>query len=103
MTGKNLFAEGEFKPLAPLNWPLFADNTSRLLASDKEASYSLKKLADGLQNDSFVLHSSSEALVYDLLYERGNSLFGSFYKFDVLIVCVCVLAVMLVLTLGVLV
>jgi len=60
-------------------------------------------LADGLQNDSVVLHSSSEALIYDLLNERGQKLYGNFDKFDVLIACVCVLAVMLLLTLGVLV
>ena len=59
--------------------PLFSDNTTKLLASDQEASYSLRKLAAGLQNQSVVLHGPSEALLYD--YLQKQTALNSFWSF----------------------
>lgn len=66
-TGNRLPPGGEVVDLANLELPLFAEKTNRLLSADSEASYSLHKLANNLQNESVALHGSAEALLYDYL------------------------------------
>jgi hypothetical protein len=67
LTGNTLFSPSRLNSPTPLHVPLFSDQTSRLLAADESVSYSLNKLASSLQNDSVVLHSSSDAILYDYL------------------------------------
>ncbi len=63
----DLFDFSELKEPKPIEWPIFEADSERLLAADKAAGYSLEKLAISMQNDSVVLHSSSEALLHDLI------------------------------------
>ena len=69
INGRDLFAPSRLEEQPAVNWPLFSDNMSGILARDKEAGYDLGKLAESLQNDSVVYHSPSEKALDDL-YDR---------------------------------
>jgi hypothetical protein len=76
LNGAQLVNVSLLKTVKPINFPIFSDQTYKLLAADGAASYSLKKLTESLQNDSVILHTPAEAVVHDLL--RQNSLRCSF-------------------------
>ena len=76
LNGAQLVNVSLLKTVRPISFPFFSDQTSKLLAADESASYSLKKLAESLQNDSVILHTPAEAVVHDLL--RQSSLARSF-------------------------
>jgi hypothetical protein len=63
--------------LPPFNLSFFSDQTSRLSASDDEISFSLNKLAASLQNESVILHTPAEALIYDLMHVSSDPSFWS--------------------------
>jgi len=67
ISGLDLFAPSKLENQPATDWPLFSDNTSDVLARDKEAGYDLAKLAESLKNESVVYHSPSEAVLDDLL------------------------------------
>ena len=67
LTGSSLFKTSELPDHQPLSLTFFGDSTSKLWAADDSASYSLKRLTEGLKNDSVILHSPAEAIVHDLL------------------------------------
>ena len=67
LSGSTLLPPTNLPPLLPLRLPLFSENASRLLAADESLDYSLRKLANSLANDSVVLHSPSEAILYDYI------------------------------------
>ena len=67
LTGNTLFSPNRTYTPAPLRLPIFGENTSRLLASDESIGYSLRKLVSSLANESIVLHSPSEAILYDYI------------------------------------
>lgn len=77
--GDELFQPTQHKIPADISWPFFSKNTTRLLARDREESYSLKKLASSLENSSVVLHSPSEALLYDYIQQQTEV--NSFWSF----------------------
>ena len=64
VSGSRLYTQNESSPPAPLQISLFGENVTQLIADDREASYSLTKLAEHLQNNSVVVHSQAEALFY---------------------------------------
>jgi hypothetical protein len=72
LTGNTLFSPARLNSPTSLHIPLFSDQTSRLLAADESVSYSLNKLTSSLQNDSVVLHSSSDAILYDYLHRLAD-------------------------------
>ena len=80
LTGRKLFDPSEYREPQPLLWSMYSENTSRLIANDEKLSYSLKKLANSLRNDSVVLHSPSEALLFD--YIMNSSLQQPFWYFN---------------------
>ena len=80
ISGRNLFDQTEYKKLEEIHFPIFIENTTRYLANDQKISYSLKKLATSLENDSLILHSPSEALLLD--YIGQNSLKENFWHFN---------------------
>jgi hypothetical protein len=47
----------------PLVLPSFGKDVDKWLAADKAASYCLKKLAEGLKNDTVILHTTAEAVL----------------------------------------
>ena len=61
ITGRDLIDSADLEEQPPIEFPLFADNISHILANDKAAGFALDKLADSLQNGSVVLHTPSEA------------------------------------------
>jgi len=65
--GRDLFDSTKLVDPQPVDWPLFSQNTSRLLAADTATGYSLNELVDSLQNNSVVLHSSFGALLCDFI------------------------------------
>jgi len=67
ISGRDLFAPSRLEDQPAVDWPLFSDNTSGVLARDKEAGYDLAKLAESLKNESVVYHSPSEAVLDDLI------------------------------------
>lgn len=87
-----LFNFSQLRRPEPLDLPVFEAETERLLAQDQAASYSLSKLATSMRNGSVVLHSASEAFLYDLLKQQRHRR-AVIEKFDALLVCVSILAV----------
>jgi hypothetical protein len=59
---------------------MFAGNVSRTLAADTEQSYSLRKIAHTLANDTVVFHRSSDAFLYDFFTKRFAE--NSFFHFN---------------------
>ena len=73
LSGSTLLPPANLPPLLPLRLPLFSENATRLLAADESLDYSLRKLANSLANDSVVLHSPSEAILYDYIRTVATS------------------------------
>jgi hypothetical protein len=69
LSTKNLLEPRDYREPMDLHWKIYSENVTKLIASDQEASYSLKKLAENFQNDTFALNSPSEALLFDFLHE----------------------------------
>ena len=77
LTGKTLTTEEDKLFPEPVDWKLYGEKVDKLLAADDTASYSLKKLALSLQNDSLIYHSPAEAMLSDIIHEQANhKLFG---------------------------
>lgn len=57
--------------LQPLNFKLLSTATQNLLASDATLSFSIKKMAENLKNDSIILHNPTEALLLDFISSRS--------------------------------
>jgi len=73
IVGESLLSASQLVDPEPLHWPLMSQNITRMLAADKDVSYSLNKIADSLRNDSFVFHSPSEVMLYDLLQKQQQT------------------------------
>ena len=71
LTGQELFNASLDSTLSPLFVPIFGENMTRLLAADKTASYSLKRLAESLENESVAFHSPTEALLVDYINQQA--------------------------------
>jgi hypothetical protein len=67
LTGRTLWAAGQTPEQQPLELKFFEDAANRYWAADETASYSLKKLADSLKNQTVILHTPAEAVVHDML------------------------------------
>ena len=72
VSGKALMATGNRLFPAAIRWKLYGEKVNGLLAADDTASYSLKKLALSLQNDSTVFHTPAEAILSDIIHEQAN-------------------------------
>ena len=55
----------------PLNLTFFGD-TEKILAADEQASYSLRKLADSLKNDTVIVNTPAEAVLRQLLNQAAD-------------------------------
>ena len=77
MTGKSrMTPEDRILPVG-VKWEFYGEKVSKLLAADDSASYSLKKLAASLQNESQVYHTPAEALLSDIINEQAlHKFFG---------------------------
>ena len=90
LSGQELFNISLDSALSPLFVPMFGENMTRLLAADKTASYSLKRLAESLQNDSVAFHSPTEALLFDYINQQSaQTSFWSFRNFGWVSWAVC--------------
>jgi hypothetical protein len=65
--GARLVDAKVLETVQPINLPFFSDRTNKLLAANKEAGYSLKKLTESVQNGSVILHTPADAVVHNLL------------------------------------
>jgi len=80
ISGRDLFEPNETLSLQPIQWPTFAENVSRILASDSQKSYSLNKIANSSAIDSVIFHSSSDALLYEFFTQKFAS--DTFFHFN---------------------
>jgi hypothetical protein len=69
LSTKNLLEVAEYREPKDMHWKIYSENITKILASDKQDSYSLKKLTETFQNGSYALHSPGEALLFDFLHE----------------------------------
>jgi hypothetical protein len=69
LSTKNLLENADYHEPTYIHWKIYSENVTKLIASDQEASYSLIKLAETFQNDTFALNSPAEALLHDFLHE----------------------------------
>jgi hypothetical protein len=66
---KKLIAPQDYREPTAMHWKIYSENVSRLLASDQQSSYSLKKLTETFENGSYAFHSPAEALLFYFLTE----------------------------------
>jgi uncharacterized membrane protein YhaH (DUF805 family) len=66
---EKLVAVGEYCEPRDMHWKIYSENVTKILASDQQDSYSLKKLTETFQNGSYALHSPAEMLLFDFLHE----------------------------------
>lgn len=64
--GSDLSPNNDYRNASTIYLPIFEDKTTKLLNDDKDVSYSLTKLVSALQNDSIILHTPSQQLLYQL-------------------------------------
>jgi hypothetical protein len=77
ITGKSLMSEDNKLLPEGVNWKLYGEKVTSLLAADDTASYSLKKLASNLQNESVVFHTPAEAILSSIIHEQAkHKIFG---------------------------
>jgi hypothetical protein len=62
VSGKVLTPLNKLQETQPLDLPFFEKGVDKWLAADEAASYSLKNVGEGLQNDTVILHTSAEAV-----------------------------------------
>jgi hypothetical protein len=65
----------------PLEIPFFSSNVTQLLAADDSLAYSLNKIARSLQNASSVLHSPTEAVLFQYMRQMAQTA-ASFPNFN---------------------
>jgi hypothetical protein len=69
LSTKNLLEVAEYRETKDMHWKIYSENVTKILTSDKQDSYDLKKLTETLQNGSYALNSPGEALLFDFLHE----------------------------------
>jgi hypothetical protein len=69
LSAKNLLEAGDYREPTDIHWKIYSENVTKFLASDQQASYSLKKLTETFQNGTYALYSPAEALLFDFLHE----------------------------------
>jgi hypothetical protein len=78
--------------LPELNLTAFNTEAAGRTASDQTISYSMKKLASALQNDSVILHTPAEALIYNFVHaERSTGWWDYFTWSNIVIIILFVL------------
>ena len=75
LSSSQLYQPSEMKEYEQLNIPLFEDRTEHILTRDKENSYSLRKIAAAMENESVILHSPTEAMILDLINKHEETTF----------------------------
>jgi uncharacterized membrane protein YhaH (DUF805 family) len=68
-SAKNLLEAKDYREPQDMHWKIYSENVTKILASDQQDSYSLKKLTETFENGSYAFHSPAEALLYDFLHE----------------------------------
>jgi hypothetical protein len=69
LSAKNLLEVGDYREPTDIHWKIYSENVTKLIASDQQASYSVKKLTETSQNGTFALCSPAEAMLFDFLHE----------------------------------
>ena len=91
VSGSRLYLNNQTSQPAPLQIPLFGENVSQWIADDEQASYSLTKLAEHLENNSVVIHSQAEALLYQYIDSLpGESSFWALNTSNLFLWCLCI-------------
>lgn len=78
LLANDLFPPNKNISMQPLDFKILSPPGDTFLASDIKISYSMKKLADNIKNDSIILHNPTEALL--LNYISSHTL-SSFYDY----------------------
>ena len=103
LMGQSILPPDQLRTPEPLNLTFFGD-TERLLAADEQASYSLRKLADSLKNDTVIVHTPAEAVLRQLLNQAADdSTFPGWFNWYTYVTllplpCIIILSVWLYLT-----
>ena len=80
--------------------PLFGyDNVDKLLSADETASYSLKRLAENLKNNTVIYHTASEAMITRYLASHVPSTLWGIDKMNLIFIGIGILFVLLSLSL----
>jgi hypothetical protein len=84
LQGDHLVAPQNLTPLQPLDVPFFSKNISQLLAADASLSYSLSKISASLTNSSSVIHSPTEAILFQYLHQiaKADAVFPNFNSIE---------------------
>jgi hypothetical protein len=69
LSTKNLLEVAEYREPEDIHWKLYSENVTKILRSDIQDSYDLKKFTETLQNGSYALNSPGEALLFDFSHE----------------------------------
>jgi hypothetical protein len=73
LQGDHLLPFAELTPPQPLDLPFFSGNVTKLLAADSSLSYNLNKISTALTNASSILHSPTEAVLFQYLHQMAKS------------------------------
>ena len=74
-SGKTLFGSNDKIIPEQVNWNLYSEKVSNLLAADDSQKYSLQKLAASLKNNSVAFHSPVEVLLSEIINQQANHSF----------------------------
>jgi hypothetical protein len=88
VSDKTLTPLNKLQEAQRLDLPLFRREVDKWLAADKAVSYSLKKVVEGLQNDTVILHTPAEAVLKEFLagtYERPRFQWRDWYSWITLL------------------
>jgi hypothetical protein len=84
LRGDHLVAPEKLRSIQPLHLSFFAANVSHLLAADDTLSYSLAKVSQSFTNSSSIIHSPTEAILFQYMHQltKEDASFPNFRKIE---------------------
>jgi hypothetical protein len=84
LRGDHLVPSEKLRSIQPLQLSFFAANVSHLLAADDTLSYSLAKVSDSFTNSSSIIHSPTEAILFQYMHQltKDDAAFPNFRKIE---------------------
>jgi hypothetical protein len=84
LRGDHLVPSEKLRNIQPLELPFFSANVSHLLAADDTLSYSLAKVSDSFTNSSSIIHSPTEAILFQYMHQltKDDAAFPNFRKIE---------------------
>jgi hypothetical protein len=84
LRGDHLVPSENLRNIQPLELPFFSANVSHLLAADDTLSYSLSKVSDSFTNSSSIIHSPTEAILFQYMHQltKDDAAFPNFRKIE---------------------